>query len=190
MPSPLVVAMTGNYSLEWAPPAIAAGYTTPETEAGYGAYLNVGQTAVAKVFKRSFAVQPVVSDLYGQNAMLDGIQQGVVLTLAMDLAEYTANVRHLLWPWGMTVGGVADFGIFPQAGTRMSQYWGLIRLTAATGSPAAAPNGPATFIAKAAVVAPDSPHEMMMGTVWRRSPITMNLFPYFDGTNYRNFAVT
>lgn len=188
MASPLVTAMTGPYKAEYAPPSGRPGYTTPEAESGYGAYLNIGETANAKVYEVSGEFEEIVSDYWGSNTLLNGVVQGFRHVLNLEPAEWSANVRHMLFPWGGT-NASPDIGRMPAAGQLLSSAAGILKLTALAG-PATGTLGPATFIAKIAIVSPRTNLRMAMGSTWRRMPAQMLLLPYYDGTNYRTHEVT
>ena len=188
MASPLVAAMFGPYKMEYAPPSGYPGYTTPELETGYGALLNIGETATAKVYERTGEFEAIVSDYWGQNTVLDGILQGFSHVLNVEPAEWSANVRHCMFPWGGTAAS-PDIGVLPPAGSSLAVAAGVIKLTALAG-PATASNGPATFTAKLGIISPRSNLRMAMGSVWRRMPAQWLLLPYYDGSKYRSFSLT
>ena len=127
---------------------------------------------------------------YG-DTLIDGIFRGMVgVQVVVTLKEWTAAIRSLLWPWGNTATPAFD-GIAGQVGLLDSASVAKqIVLTAASGSPAAAANSPATITLPLCVLSDSNDLRILMGPDERDIPIIFDVLPSVVSSVTRFFTIT
>ena len=128
-----------------------------------------------------------VSDtaIYG-DTKIDGIYRGQDVQVLVTFKEWTAIIRTAIWPYG-----AAGFdGTLGQIGRLDSALASVILLTAASNSPAAAANSPATLQANLGIIAPENEIDILMGPDERNIPVLFDLLPYDASGTIRHFAIT
>lgn len=142
--------------------------------------VSVGQVEGPKTLRRNAISQEITTDKFGP---VDGVYQGGECFLSVILKEWKLPETNIIWPYG------ADFGAVGQLGRLNSDLAKQIILTAQTGSPAAT-EGPATFTAALAILAPQNDTSVLFGNVQRDVPVLFKLYPYDDTGTQRWFSVT
>lgn len=119
------------------------------------------------------------TSLYG-DTLIDGIYRGLSgVQLLVTFKEWTSTIRALLWPWSTNLGEQGQIG---QLATAMAK---AIVLTAQTASPAYV-NGPVTFTASMALLAPENDVSILFGPDERDIPVLFDLYLY-DNTGTKVF---
>lgn len=155
--------------------------------AAWSSGLDLGMAK--KGFELEFAFKQELldeSDLYGAT-IIDGIRRGCDVFVSMELMEWKAGSKALLWP----IGGGALGKIFSSAvpnGVFDSDQAQPLVLTSTAGTSAA--NSPATLTASKAWIAPGFNPRWAMDSRLRTLPIRMIFYPYASGSDTIAFSTT
>lgn len=133
-------------------------------------------------FARSHESQPISVDLYG-NCVVDGVYRGGRVFVMVTLAEWTANIRSAIWPFG------ADFGAVGTMGRLLSDIAASLVLTPAANTAAAA-LGNNTFTASKAILGAQNRVEFLLGNVERNIPLLFECLLYDQSGTKRHFALS
>ena len=134
---------------------------------------SIGLTEEPKRLQFSPNMEPITSDIYGKDTLLDGVYAGGNVFVLLVLQEWTAAIRVALWPWG-TMG---DMGI---VGRRVTDLAKQLVLTAVTGT-VAATVGPTTLTFPLAFPAAGNQIDIILGSQPRNIPLLFQCVPNSSG---------
>ena len=162
---------------------IAGPYTwTFGTSGGpVGSVAPLGVTEDGPSLEFSAQVDPIIGDNLG-GSMQDGIYRGGDCFIDMVLQEYNAaGARFAFYPWNTA------FGTIGCVGALLSAY--ADQLVATPLNPTCTGAGTLVFTGFKAVLAPNFPIRILMGSRLRNVPIRMQLLPYDDGGTKKWFKI-
>lgn len=121
---------------------------------------TIGDTPIKEVVKAS---------LYGEN-LIEKIYLGKKVTCIATFIEWTANFRSMMHPYNAALGNPGTIGTLDTA------YGAALVLTAASGTPAAGTNGPATITFHNAVVSDENNIQFALNSGLRKIPILFDIY--------------
>ena len=143
---------------------------------------DLGLVHRPSIVRASTHAIPITVDLYG-DAMVDAVYRARTMFVMCTFAEWNANLRSALNPFGTAHG---DIGL---VGRLFSDIAAALVLTPVASTPAAT-LGTNTFTFSKAIVAPQNNIDYILGNVERNIPV-MFLCLLFDATGTkRHFAIS
>ena len=134
---------------------------------------DLGLVEGVRRWQRVLEARPVKSDAFG-DGVIDGVYRGGQCFCLMTFKEWTDAVKDALWPFG------AAFGEMGSVGRLLTDLAGVLTLTAAADTPAAAA-GPVTLTFGKAILSPGHNSQVVLGDVERDVPVVFRCFPYVNG---------
>lgn len=167
------------------PTAVLAGpFTTnytPPIGSGGGSLGVIGPEGIR--FTREFNMEPITSDQYGRDTILDGVYTGGNLYLEFTLKEANKDlVRAMAYPFSGAPAstGAALYGAESEMGNPgqlISSASGVLILTAVAGTPAAAETTPTRTFSQV-ILAPGQRIDAFLRAGIKEYPIKLLCLPY------------
>lgn len=142
----------------------------------------IGLVEGVKQFSRTSEGKDVRASLYGET-VIDGIYRGGQQFVTMILKEWTNLEKGILWPWGGSGGasGVSDFGVVGPVGAMMSDWAGVLTLTAVPNTPAAGTDRNVITI-HSAIIAAGHGFDIDLSADESNVPVVFRCFPVITGS--------